>query len=495
MIFRRYPGVLFVLVASISGCSGGSGGDSATTGAVPPPPPQATVTIDIADRGGRVSPNLTGVNAAINKDTDGVLANNPHIEANLAAFKSRLMRWPGGNQTDTYHWEEPDTPVWKDAWETDPGSDYYAAPTDRNAAWQMDINEYLAHVSIVGGEPIIGINIESGRRYDRMQDSIDEAIRLMQHVEDAGFDVRYWYIDNEPFDITGVEYGLFVNQIVPAMKAQKADINIIANVSTTIQQGTYGWNQTVDFMGIAGHNIDILDVHLYWAWTDASGKGTFTRFVNQNPLLYDDRTTANDSYVTELADARTWLDDNGYGHVELASLEWNVGKSTSPDWSPYKISLVQAEMMMQFTTAGLTMANLWPRYNAAGSQNPVFRGSFDPSNNYGPRPTASILELFSRSAERDVVRSESSLTYVPVLATYDETNEELLVYVLNKSANTESIVVSTGQTVTSASALAHAATNIDALVAERRSISASIADNTINIELPAYSLVLVTAAL
>lgn len=41
----------------------------------------------------------------------------------------------------------------------------------------MDLDEYIAFCRRVGAAPLVGVNLGSGRQFNRLQDSLDEARR------------------------------------------------------------------------------------------------------------------------------------------------------------------------------------------------------------------------------------------------------------------------------------------------------------------------------
>lgn len=447
----------------------------------------ATFSVDLQQPLHTVSPFLTGVNTGIHTDYDDLRSSFP-IAEQLAGLSTRLMRFPGGNELDTYHWEQPGIEVWKDGWETNSQSSYYAGPSQTNHTEYLDVDEYLEFCEQVGSEPILGVNMESGRRYNRIQDSIDEAVRLMLHCQSNGYDVVYWYIDNEPFEISGEEYGSYVNQLVPALKNINSNICIIANPAANMAQKSWGWtNKIVPFLNAAGSNVDILDTHLYWAWSAAGSNASWSRFCSQSPLCYEHKGVVYMPYDEELNVAREWLDSNGFSHIKLAAMEWNVGKSTAADWSPYKISLVQAEMMMQFIHGGLFMANIWPKYNSP--QTPNERGLFNPSDSYSPRPAFSVFKRITAALEGEVVFSSSDTAQIPVVSVLSSDRRHLLVYALNKSSYVETCSMKVNGIVSGGHADCLTTDNIDGDTSVLKSLPLEFAGNTITFDFPSYSFV------
>src|SRR5690606_11235570 len=63
----------------------------------------------------------------------------------------------------------------------------------------MDIDEYLLLCKALHTEPLIGINMGSGVKYKRIEDGIREAVALVVHCKKMDGKVKYFYLDNEPY--------------------------------------------------------------------------------------------------------------------------------------------------------------------------------------------------------------------------------------------------------------------------------------------------------
>src|SRR3546814_15491533 len=100
----------------------------------------------------------------------------------------------------------------------------------------------------------MGINMASGKKYDRLEEGIEEAIRLMRHCRSKGVTVRYYYLGNEPYHktanyiYTAEEYAEMIHRYAEAMRKVDPDIRIIANThprnldhknKLTRQEGTH----------------------------------------------------------------------------------------------------------------------------------------------------------------------------------------------------------------------------------------------------------------
>jgi len=129
----------------------------------------------------------------------------------------------------------------------------------------MSIDEYLAYCAAKGTTPLMGVNMGSGKRWNRVTDGINSAKAQVAHCMASGVNVVYYYLDNEPYQsdanytFTAAEYAASINQYVPAMKSVNPNIKIIVNLHPG--QNTTGYNYTQTVLNQAGGNIDFVDIH------------------------------------------------------------------------------------------------------------------------------------------------------------------------------------------------------------------------------------------
>ena len=152
---------------------------------------EVTVSINAADLKSDISPMLTGTNTSWYYDRDDIW-----LDGSMACYLRKsgtgVLRYPGGCETSIFHWEYPydiGTPCgeWAvDLW--DPVIDPESYPQD---SMFMDTDDYVKQCRIVKAEPMIGVNIHSGIKYGRVQDSIDEAVRWVEYCKDKNYDVKY----------------------------------------------------------------------------------------------------------------------------------------------------------------------------------------------------------------------------------------------------------------------------------------------------------------
>lgn len=169
------------------------------------------VTIDALRPSCRVEPNLFGhfvehlgrcVYDGLWVGTDSSIPNTEGFRTDvvdaLKAIRPPVIRWPGGNFADDYHWEDgvgpPETrPVRTNRW-------WGGLETN-----QLGTHEFIAFCRLVGAEPYLAGNVgsETPRTLRNWEEycNFDGDSTLAQRRRANGaadpFDVRYWGVGNE----------------------------------------------------------------------------------------------------------------------------------------------------------------------------------------------------------------------------------------------------------------------------------------------------------
>ncbi|NDV61479.1 hypothetical protein G0Q06_03345 [Puniceicoccales bacterium CK1056] len=401
----------------------------------------------------RVGDNILGANVVYSHEDDAPWESGDLIDQ-YKELGISFIRYPGGEVTDYFHWADPNGVGWRDTWA--PGGNSSPEPA---SAW-MGYAEYMDRLDSVGGQPLVGVNVDSGHVYNRVEDGIAEAAAFVQHALERGDAVRYWYVGNEsyhdisriPGGMTAAEYGNYINAYANAMRAVDPEIKIVANWK-------HKWSSSyATLLDIAGQNIDMIDFHGYWNW----GNVTWAAWTGKTPLSMNDVFNEK-SYLENILDMKARFAARGLGHIELGMLEWNVGPFSSDDpvdWpSRFQISLMNAEILLQCVEAGLDASTIWPaRWLGPGSLG-NYRSVFEEDQT---NPTYHVLRLISPVAGHHVVASSASDKRNPVVAMASPCGEQLTIYVLLKGAvDTEFSVDAGGFSADEISIVSYSAENRD----------------------------------
>lgn len=368
-----------------------------------------------------ISPLLLGFNAVYAYEADTIWGDGK-IEQYLKDVNVTVMRYPGGTVSSFYHWNSLSGEGWKDCW--DPKNPV----TPKTKSDFMDLDEFIAVSKRINSTPLLGINMSSGRRWKRLEEGVKEALDLMKYCRDKKFKVRYWYLDNEPYqpDSNGgsktiEEYAELINLFSVRMKEFDPEIKIIVNWQSAFKNKRDDYQK---LLSIAGANIDIIDAHWYWSWSNP----TFDKWLIKTPMT----VWTGESYQAEIAYFRQMVKDFGYPDIKLASLEWNVGPIKQNQLNPHQCALIQSEMLMQFMIGGLDMATFWP---LQGAGNAVSSRSFIRRGDRSAQPAYQTFEFLGKIQGSDLIKSEviKSNPNILNIVAVDQTGDQIRVGILNKN--------------------------------------------------------------
>jgi len=440
------------------------------------------VKVDAGDVRGSISDKLLGLNLSFDHDTDEVWADGS-LADRLRQAGVGALRYPGGEETSFFHWESPGAPGFRDVWDTDPSSRYHADPEAAGGnPDHMDVDEAVSWCRKIGAEPVLGVDIESGVRLGRLEESIAEAVRLVRHCQSHGYGVRYFYLDNESTrseppnykQQSVAEYASNVRAFSEAMKAVDPSIELIAGV-----MGAPSGPEWSELLRLAGRYFDVADVH--WYWND--GTADWDQWLETNPMAF---------YPWEAEQFRQAARSEGLD-TELAMLEWNVGRNPDRPRSALQLALMQAEMLGQIVEGRYAMACLWPLLR------PVEKGSFETVVDQAtlePTPTYRLFELYRHVLGQKLVWSEADRPQVRPVAALGSDGRTLFIYVLNKSVAgpRQATIDVAGFSAREAEAVALTGESLEAAEAELRPVEVDHRPRggPYQVTLPPHSLTLLT---
>lgn len=399
-----------------------------------------TITCDLDSKLHTISPYLVGTNSIYNFMGESFW-DTTEIKSALMDMNCGLLRYPGGGPTSYYHWNDMNGQGWWDNW--DPNYDH---SRDMPAETYLDVDEYIALCNEIGTIPLIGINMSSGLRYNRVQDGIDEAKALVQYCVDNNYNVQRYYLDNESyndhsgFTMTWQQYAEQIKLYVPAIRAINPDAEIIINWRDNIRR-TDVWSLLQE----VGNLIDVYDAHWYWNWAEAS----FDNWTAQLPMDPDPYSGSRQSYKQEIEFFNTKAASLGLSHLKLASLEWNIGPSEDIASVPtiYQSAVMQSEMLLQFMDGGLDMAALWAiywpdNYNPAKARKANSRYIVHPIDDFKVCDNVEMFKLMSNAGGKTKYSTSVNSDLIYPLAVSNEDKSETLVYILYKGDTETSVAVS-----------------------------------------------------
>ncbi|GAB1308883.1 hypothetical protein KH5_15660 [Urechidicola sp. KH5] len=368
-------------------------------------------------------------------EEDDAIYNNGTMAQIYQDVGAGFLRWPGGTVATMYHWNNLSGVGWIDNWNPS-----YNDANDRPAAEFMDLNEYITLTNAAGTEPMLGINMSSGMEWNREADAIQEAEDMINYCLNNGFNVKYFYLDNETYhhgngynkDVDGdneewtpLLYAQKINVYAAAIKALVPDAILIANWTDKVRTNISAYTTIIN---TAGNNIDYIDVHWYWKW----GVANWNAWKATTPMENDTDWYDGGTFVEEIEYFNNLTTSLGKPHIKLAALEWNIAPGdfhSNPAHTEFMQALMQSEMQLQFIQGGLELAAMWTT-QWADYANSDFMTLVDSDDNYSPTPTALMLELYKNAINGELV--SSTISDNQILTATILKGDKVYVYILSK---------------------------------------------------------------
>ncbi|MGJ3240854.1 MAG: GH39 family glycosyl hydrolase [Anaerolineae bacterium] len=400
-----------------------------------------TVTVDASAIVGTISPYVLGVNHGPWSEV------SLQMQENAQQINTPFLRYPGGNWGDQFNLTEA----------------------------QIDL--YMLQAQMWDAVPSIHVRLEGG--------TPEQAAALVRYANiEKGYDVRHWYIGNEPNlfdDYTIEQFNQDWRVFAEAMLAVDPDLILIGPEVSQFPDTTSpnDPNATLNdvwlrqFLEVNGDLVDIVGVHRYPFPLSFAGEPTSLSAMRENVPRWQ----------TVVQNMRDTIDDVLGEPLPVALTEVNShwsnsgGSIASPDsyynavwWSGVLTTLIHEEVdiitYFMFSTVG---AN----------------GPFGLLDRYEPRPTYYTYRLYSEIGDNRL-QSTSSDDYITALATQDSASGQVALIVTNLYEEDRAVQIDVSDLDLAAVNTMHILT--PELMAEPVPASDYLTDNTLT--LPAQSVVL-----
>ncbi|MEM6552250.1 MAG: hypothetical protein AAF750_09015 [Planctomycetota bacterium] len=440
-----------LIALAAAGLSPASAQDSDAASIYDAPDRNVTIRFDTRRTLREIPRHFLGINNSYFNDTDEIWEKFD-IPSKLKHAGIGAMRFPGGEETSFYHWRHPGVNGYEDIWDdpsvrgTPVGRGPFQVTWVDPAQWNtnqafLDFDEFIAHCVALNIEPVVGINMSSARKHDRIEDGINEALEWLRYCKEKGYEVKYWYLDNEPwhqnanytFDIVK-EYGPDVLRYGRAIKKEFPDVKLIVN---PLPWGSTRYTDYLkQFLATAGPVIDYIDLHYYWAW----GLGSWDYWLQSTPLTDRDKWTKEEGHksIGEICNmVRSACGDLGLNDVGIMFLEWNIGPSDQTAFlSESAIALIHGQYLMELIQADVEMTCLWPLLwrsrREVWPEQDRFPSIIRQSAPYTLTATAEVFALFANLTGQTSIQANSNRDEVLVISVYDPATSRIDAIVLNK---------------------------------------------------------------
>ena len=387
------------------------------------------IEIDVASPQWKISEYLTGGHFVYGLEND-TLYMDERISDFLKTSRSKVIRWPGGTVTQCYHWDDLTGipyPVEYDSW----GNKFNESMRKKPECY-MDLDEYIAYCRKVGADPMVGINIRSGNKYQGpgkgLEGSLDEARRLIQYCKDKNYNVKNWYIGNESYIMfrkeNYIKYSEFIDKYAEVLRAVDPDINIIGD-----WQFGGRLKQVVNLVRQSKH-INMMEIHEKWGNGFGMKSGnTFEEWKHEYPIYKGQLGR----YIDQFKDSVKVM---GREDVKIAMNEWGLSGKNYADTDPFKCGLMAADFLMELYKHDVQMACYW-NLNAGGADTKILKVQKDTVDYARTRllevtPVGNPFILLGSAGGKQMLSFTTPMQEVYGFAAVNEDQSAVDVYLLNK---------------------------------------------------------------
>ncbi|WP_019026424.1 fibronectin type III domain-containing protein [Colwellia piezophila] len=370
-----------------------------------------------------ISDKLVGMHHIYYSDADAA------YDGSIAAWASQVgigtSRYPGGSVVKYWDWENPSGVATGDPW--DPQWD----PILNEAASQwMSLDEYISFVNASGISGMFGVNSLSGHKFNRQQDSIDRAVRMVKYVLGQGQGGAIWYIGNEEEFQHGsmAEYAKTFKAHAEAMKAADPNILIFWNNNKA------NINQITEFLANDGGSADGLETHGKWPYGGKPGlpPGTFDEWTVEVPLL--DRKNNARAWRDAANSYRSTAKSLGRPGLLISNNEYGLGKGSNYEgFDQYSKGLLLTDMLQEFVLGNWFTTAFWSNIRPTGAEDALINHG----KNYRMNPFHLGMGLLANAQGTMMVQSSSD--HLQVYGFTSKTVDEVTVYLLNKSLEAQPV--------------------------------------------------------
>ena len=387
-----------------------------------PRPPFADVRIYPSDTLGKVSPWLFGNNA---NQWMGTIVDQPVLLDYIQTLAPRVIRYPGGNGSNTYFWnaepghlpaDVPDTLLY--------GSGVHARRerffTGRGARG-LSVDNYYRMLHTTRSQGIICVNMGYAR-YGTGPDPVATAAHMA--ADWVRYDhgrTRFWELGNEDYGpwqagylidstrgpalISGDIYGREALVFIDSMRAAACETGADIRIGVTIIERPPGlaaspvsrnWNDGV--LRQAGRACDFFIVHSYYT--------PYNQNTSASAIL-DSARPVTDHMMDYL---HTLMTDYHLGNKPVALTEYNMFATGSRQQVSFIAGMHATLILGQLAARGYGLAARWDLANGynQGNDHGLFnRGDEPGAPLWNPRPAYYYLYYFQRCFGDRLVRNVS----------------------------------------------------------------------------------------
>jgi hypothetical protein len=182
---------------------------------------------------------------------------------------------------------------------------------------------------------------------------------------------------------------------------------------------------TKKLLDIAGKNIDLVDVHMYWRYNSA----TFENWKKDGLMKHRQVSPYNE----QRSIFEKIFTDAGYPNIKMVVLEWNIGPPGAGNLLPTatQAALMASEQFTQYIQSGLFMACFWPLSwpnGAEWDESSLMKSKEDHATN----KMYDMFSLYTNVLGQQKVSSTATIQNVVNLVVKSTDGKTMWVYLINK---------------------------------------------------------------
>ena len=367
----------------------------------------------IAVEGGKVQIDAVSLMSATGLSLGGF---RPDILETVKDLHPTCMRWPGGGYAAQYDWKWGIGPQEKrQRWAHWMWMDY-----DQNC---FGTDEFIRFCREVDSEPVIVVSVAFERPESEYQQILENACNWLRYCNEPAtgewgslraanghpepYNVKYWEIDNEMWEMGIERYERCVRDFSTAMREIDPDIRIIA---------CGGFQEDKDFLMRSGNYFDYLSLHHY------ENRDGYASGADRLGKQYD-------NYAEMIAECPN-------PNIKLFISEWNL---QSIDWRTGLFAGNFLNMCESKDVVAMGAAALFIRRTDSPDWNNAFI-NFDYKDVF-VAPNYQITNLWYDHFSRYRLDYEGDTAGLSISTTMSENGRDVIVKVVNSSEESRKLVV------------------------------------------------------
>ena len=407
-----------------------------------------TATINFTDTLARVSTYIYGNNA---NTWSTIMHNNDKLVNNIRNMNPHVLRYPGGNLSNSFFWDRK-----KDDRPDDIPEDIGPWYGMNKESWTMSVDDYYTLLEKTNSTGIISLNY-SYARYGTSERPVEKAAHLAaEWVRYDNGRTSFWEIGNEnygnwqagytidtslnkdgqPEQISGRLYGEHCLVFIDSLRAAAAEIGHTIYIGVQAWESETSWDAVQtdwneQMMPIVGGVTDYYIVHNYFTPYNENSNAKTILNTYKKPAEF------KRAIYKDLADA-------SFPPAPLALTEWNIFAVGSMQQVSHINGLLASMILGKLVEEGYGLAARWDLANGwnNGDDHGAFSQGGEPGvPKFSPRPVFYHMTFFQKYFGDVMVSTQVQGSRDIIVHASSFSNGPAGIFVANKSASEKTVLL------------------------------------------------------